>query len=247
MTKSGWRIRTVRWTALFGTLLSSSACFSPGQTTCNQESEPLEPLRGTVRDARTGEPLAGSIVMVELCKLYSENPDPSKAHPNYRYSAMTGGDGTFSVQVPRGPVGLHTFQVGYRYGFVDIKADAPRTDIQVRAEPLLPADKIPSLKNFVVSPASVVPGAKVRFSLEVTAGTAKDPLSDEVVLAEPSRSFGRAMTPPSRGLRGKAFPDGLWTLDVEAPTIPGKYTYMASATSEGCVTGARPLVELVVR
>src|SRR5258708_3549778 len=87
-------------------------CYSHGETTCGQESSRRARIRGrlTVRAAdksvRAG---ADALVFVELCGLYSDNPDPSKGNPNYRYVGRADKDGNFEISIPKGTVGLHAF------------------------------------------------------------------------------------------------------------------------------------------
>jgi hypothetical protein len=105
--------------ALIGVLgVIFSGCYRSGESTCNQEDSPLAPLRGTTKNARTQAPLANVHVFVEVCGRYTENTNPAKGHPNYRYGTVSDSAGKFEVMVPSGQVGLHTFKPYFQYGTV---------------------------------------------------------------------------------------------------------------------------------
>lgn len=224
--------------------LGSASCFTQGETTCGQEDSAVAPLRGRVIDT-SGAPLGGSLVFVELCRLYSENPDPSKGHPNYRYGTVARQDGTYEIDVPKGAAGLHTFLPGYQYG-ASVVDDTAASGIETRVEPL--GDKKPPIINdFTVTPAEVTPGQELRITADVKAATPKDPLSEEVLVLEETTRVARALDPPRRGIPGKAYPDGLWSTTLSAPTTPGTYTYRFGITTEGCATGETPSRTVTVR
>jgi hypothetical protein len=110
------------------------ACYRTGITTCNQEDEDLAPLSGRTVNGRTGEPLANVHVFVELCGRYTENPNPAKGHPNYRHGAVTDKDGKFTLLVPKGEVGLHTFKPYFQYGTLYVE-DSTAANVIVPMEP----------------------------------------------------------------------------------------------------------------
>ncbi len=234
-------------------LLGLTACYSHGVTTCGQEESATSALRGSVMvkygademppNGETVKPGAASLVFVELCDLYSENPDPSKAHPNYRYSALVDDAGQFSVDVPQGRAGLHTLLEGYLYGSKLI-TDSTASNIVVTAE-ALNGRPTPTVKDFAVTPIEPTEGSELTFTMTVQSA-ASDPLSEEILLAEPGSGLARAFAPPRRGQQGKGFPDGQWTATVTAPA-PGSYTYYAQAVSEGCVVSERLSVQVTVR
>lgn len=226
--------------------LVAPGCYSNGETTCGQESSPSAPLKGNVALQSSGAsaPGAGSLVFVELCKLYSDNPDPSKANPNYRYVAMADSAGNFSLDVPKGTVGLHTLLEGYTYGFLAVgDSTSPQVEV-VNAEALGPR-VAPKASQFTVTPTEGTAGKLLTFSVNIQA-TATDPISEEVLLAEPVSHLARAFAPPSRGNQGKGFPNGTWTVTLTAPA-PGTYTYYVQATSEQCSVSNRLSVTVVVR
>jgi hypothetical protein len=240
--------------------LLSSSCYTQGETTCGQEEEPLVPLRGKIVgeiDVVVGKepdgkdkietrtvPQEGSLVFVELCGRYTGNPDPSKAHPNYRHGAVTRADGTFEVLVPRGPAGLHTFKDGYQYGTVPV-ADTAAPVPEFR-ETLRRGKSAPVLSDFKVTPAEASPGQMLRFSVNAKAAP-RDPMSEEVIVLEPTSGTARAFAPPRRGMPGHSYPDGVWTTSMAAPAKPGTYTFLVQSTSEGCVVSNRLPIDVVVR
>lgn len=232
--------------AVAGAGIASASCYTQDDVPCAGEGAPRAQFRGRVVDGKTGAPLAGSLVFVELCGLYTENPDPSKGHPNYRFGTIVGDDGYFDVDVPRGSAGIHTFLPGYRYGSSPIEdTGAPNLELQV--EPLLPADQRPTLTDLEATPLEAAPGQEITFSVSVRAATPEDPLSEEVLLLEPTSSVARALDPPSAGVPGKGFPDGVWSTKLAAPTTPGVYTYHVGATTERCIVGENLTVEVTVK
>lgn len=238
--------------------LASVSCYTQDPLPCAGESAPRTAFKGRVVDGKNNDKLlAGSLVFVELCGLYTDNPDPSKGHPNYRFGTIVGDDGKFSVDVPKGAAGIHTFLPGYRYGFMPID-DTSASGLELKVEPLLPADQRPVLSDFKATATTVSPGQEITFSVNVRAATAKDPLSEEVLLLEKEKSVARApdeketqraraLDPPSRGVQGKGYPDGVWSTKLAAPMKPGTYTYHVGATTEGCIVGENLTLDVVVQ
>jgi hypothetical protein len=204
-------------------------------------------------------PQAGATVLVELCSLYSFNPDPSKAHPNYRNATITRSDGTFELMVPQGTVGIHTFKESWLYGRTEVEDGhwrAPENEtffaaVQVSGFML----KRPVLKDLEIGGAApdsvptVLPGETLSFSVTATSA-APDPMSEEVIVFEPTTGIARAFAPPSRGRNDsfkKGYPDGTWTASIPAPPSPGRYTFYADSTSEGCVNSNRVSRDVIVR
>jgi len=198
-------------------------------------------------------PSAGSTVLIEQCGLYTHNPDPSKRHPNYRYATLSGPDGRFEVMVPKGKIGLHTFRSGTTYGRTEIEDAPERVALVANDGPFFEGaarkQPPPVLKSFRVDRAEIGPGGSLTFTVEVThAGS--DPMSEELIVFEPTTKVARAFGPPVRGRNDnfkKAFPDGTWTATTNAPTAPGTYTFYAHGTSENCVNAERLALEVVVR
>jgi hypothetical protein len=208
-------------------------------------------MSGVVIDGDSKAPLVGSIVVVEVGGLYQPNADTSKGNPFYRISAVTGPDGKFSVTVPGEPVGLHTFQDGYYYGVLgpfDVR-DQPEGHT-VAAKSLLPASQKPTATGLTLTPSSVAAGANVTIAVDVAkavAPTHDDPLSEEIIAAEPTTNWATVLDPPSPGKQGTAFPDGHYSKTFAAPSAPGVYTYSLLVSSEGCVTSDRVTATLTVQ
>ena len=228
--------------------ITSGSCFTQGETTCGQESAARAPIRGKVINAKTGEPVGGSLVFIELCRLYSENPDPAKGHPNYRYGTIAAADGTYEVVIPKGPAGVHTFKDGFSYGaYVFDDSTVVATSQERRVEPLDNAVGRPTVSDFKVTPSVVAPGGALRFSVNARAAAPKQPLSEEVLILEDTTKVARALDPPRRGVVGVGYPDGLWSTTIEAPVTPGNYTYHLGLTSEGCVNSNQLSLEITVQ
>ncbi|MFO0674576.1 MAG: hypothetical protein U0235_34010 [Polyangiaceae bacterium] len=238
-------------TLLVTTLLLLVGCFSKDEssptgagTDAGASDGGLVPLRGALTDGKTKAPLGDSLVFVEVHGLYNKNPDTTKAHPDYLYATATKPDGTFEVMTPPGLTGLHTFQNGYRYGshrVEDAVAGAGTFDV----EPLLPADVKPVPSDFKVEPTKVAPGGSLKFSVTMKASSDKDPISEEVLIAELSNQWARALDPPPGGVPGKSA-DGVWSRTVTAPTKPGKYTYILAVSSELCITSDKVSLDVTV-
>ena len=104
----------------------------------------------------------------------------------------------------------------------------------------------PSTTNVGFDKTTVAPGDRVTFSANIATWAPSDPLSDENVLVEPTRSWGLELDPPSVGKKDD-FPDGLWTRSFTAPSAPGTYTYWFSSTTANCVTSDLMRVTLTVQ
>lgn len=209
-------------------------------------------LQGSVIDKDSNQPLAGSIVIVEVGGLYQTNADTSKGNPFYNISAITAADGSFKVTVPAGQVGLHTFQNGYFYGVlgpIDVRSQPAGNVVHPKA--LLPLDKRPTSAGFTITPSTVAAGGSVTLSADVhaspDAGSTHDPLSEEVIAAEPSTNWAAVLDPPSPGVQGTGFPDGRYSKTFAAPSKPGTYTYSLVVSSEGCITSDRATTTLTVQ
>lgn len=214
-------------------------------------------VHGTVLEKDTNKPLGGSIVIVEVGGLYQPNPNPNEANPFYKVSALAAADGTFSVDLPAGGAGFHTFQNGYYYGSLgvpDVAKAAALTTVLVK--PLLPLDVKPTAKNLVLTPSTVSFGGQVKLTVDVAhaqpAGDAgpdagSDPLSEEIIAAETTTHWSTILKPPTPGTQGVFSPDGTYTTTFTAPTKPGTYTYSLVVSSEGCITSDRLTATLTVQ
>src|SRR5260370_37178008 len=93
----------------------------------------------------------------------------------------------------------------------------------------------PTIADATFDKIMVAVGESVTVRATVRAVTAADPLSDETVLVEPTRSWAVELDPPSAGKKDD-FPDGTLSRSFPPPALPGTYTYWLSATTAGCVT-----------
>jgi hypothetical protein len=155
--------------------------------------------------------------------------------PAYIYGGMTSGAGTLFLNIPTDDVGVHTFFDGYYYGSRELTLDQ-NLGITVSMETFQNNETPPSITNPKLEPATVGPKEQFVVSADVARGDADDPLSDEVIVVFADAHFSRAMDPPSAGVQGKGFPDGIWKTTLTAPDQPGTYHYDFAATSEQCVT-----------
>jgi hypothetical protein len=202
-------------------------------------------------------PMPEALVAVEVGGIYRTDFDAA-VNPYYQHGVIADNQGAFSVRVPPGQLGLHTYSNDYSYGVGAIMDDcAP--NIVVTPKHLLPADEAnkPTATGFTVTPANVAPGATLTLSAHVVAGPAckprddggtcpvgsdictggqciMDPLSDEIIAIEPDTAWGALLLPPAG--RGS---NGVYTLTTQAPSTPGPYTYYLVVASEGCVTSDR--------
>jgi hypothetical protein len=196
-------------------------------------------------DADTEEGLAGALVSIERGGIYVKNADTSKGNPHYQIGGQADATGTFTIPVPHDTLGLHIFAPGYYYGpgSAEVTGDMEMT---IYVKRLLPMLVEPTLSGLVADPTSVAAGDTFTISVDVNASSADDPLSDETLVIEPTQFWTAALDPPSPGEQGVAYPDGAYSLTVEAPTEPGTYTYYVTTTSEGCVTSQPVSVDVEV-
>ena len=202
-------------------------------------------VSGHVVDGKTKAPLPHVPIAIEIGGHYVTNPDPSKANPSYQRGAVTDDAGAYSVVLPSGSLGFHSFLNKYRYGTEGLTAAANVTfDITMeQRDTELP----PTLTNARFEPAQVAAGATFALKVTATAATPTDPLSEEIVVVEATTSMSAALDPPSAGVQGKGFPDGEWSRTFTAPTYAGTYTYYLSATTEGCIVSDLVLLQLQVK
>lgn len=210
-----------------------------------------------VVDSTTKKPMADSLVALELGGIYLPISDTSKGNPHYTLATKTDADGKFTMHLNTGPIGVHTFQDNYNYGRVRVDPyDNPLGVTVLEVEPLGTALVVkPSATNFAAVPIQVSAEGSITFSAQLTHASWTDqnkvvhidPLSDEVLLIEPTTQFVRAMDPPTPGVQGQGFPDGTWKTTINAPKAPGKYTYSLVISSENCVVSDRKTVDVVVQ
>jgi hypothetical protein len=195
-------------------------------------------FRGLVRDRTTKAPLPATLLSIEVGGLYRPFDDTSKASPFYAYGGLTAADGMFDVELPPGRVGVHAFTDGYVCGGRLIVDDL--THFVTIEETTLPASlngSRPSVTSFSAVPGVVVAGAPITLQADVAAGAATppDPLSDEVLVIEPSTFWSGELDPPSKGDPSRGYPDGRYSRQIASPTAPGAYTYHLVTMSQGCV------------
>jgi hypothetical protein len=211
--------------------LAAWAWWSAGCAGTPDEAE----LRIKVIDARSRAPLVGTLISIEKGGIYVSNPDPSRGNPSFVYGALIGDEGTFSLMLPTDELGVHSFAPGHYYGARRVELDQD-LGITINMEAFQANELAPTISNAQLDPATVAPGADFTVSADVAHGDANDPLSEEVIVTFPAELRSRALDPPSPGIQGTAFPDGVWRATLTAPSQAGSYVYYLSATSEGCVT-----------
>jgi hypothetical protein len=190
-------------------------------------------------------PIPNAMVSVEYGGLYLSYCDLSRASPYYVFGAYTDANGKFTIDAKQGALGFHGFATGYFYSRAQLDT-SQGTDVTIKMEPL-PADQPrPAVGAVGFDVETVAPGAKVTFSADVRAARPADPLSDEIVLVEATRSWSVELDPPSVGKKDD-FPDGTWKRSFAAPNAPGTYTYYFSATTGTCVTSDVQTFTLTVR
>jgi hypothetical protein len=217
----------------------AAACAAPEQAE----------LRIKVADTDGRRPLSGAIVAMEVGGLYVTNPDPSRGNPSFTYGARTDAQGTLRLSLKTDDIGVHTFFGGYYYGarLVELDQDLGVTILMSSFATRDPPPAPPTIANERLEPPAVSPGAQFEVSAEVTKGDSGDPLSEEVIVTFPEQMLARALDPPSAGIPGKMYPDGIWSTRLVAPERPGRYEYFLTATTEGCVNSEIKTLVLEVR
>ena len=238
-----------RGRAAWSGVLLLAALGSSASTGCGSEEASASDdrrLRARVVDSESSAPIAGALVSIENGGLYLGNPDSSRGNRHYVIGGRTGADGRFDVPVPVARLGLHVFTNDYLYApwLIEPDGNLGVTILQKRRDAVLPKPIVTDLR---AEPASAGPGETVRLTANVTAATPDDPLSDETLAIEPTRFWTAALDPPSPGVQGVGYPDGEYTLELQAPDQPGTYTYHVVTTSEGCVTSDALSVMVEVR
>jgi hypothetical protein len=209
-------------------------------------------LRVKVFDVGQNLSLAGAVIAIERGGIYVTNPDPSRGNPSYVWGARASDQGTLGIRLPTGPIGVHAFADGHYYGAHELELDQD-LGITVNIERFQREEVPPTIAGATLEPSVVTPGQSFTISAEVTQGDsgppnhASDPLSEEVIVVDPVGLHSRALDPPSAGIQGTGFPDGVWSTTLSAPSEPGTYDYYLTATSEGCVTSDATVLTLEAR
>ena len=185
-------------------------------------------------DGGVAKTIADAMVAAEYGGLYVPWCDLAHASPYYIYGAYTDAKGDFSIDVREGFLGFHSFATGYLYTRAALHTGDGGT-VTLQMEQIKAGQQKPLVSGAAFDKTTVAPGGALTFSATVKAAVSTDPLSDELILVEPSRSWATELDPPSVGLKDD-FPDGLWTKTFLAPTTKGTYTYYFSATTSLCVT-----------
>jgi hypothetical protein len=190
-------------------------------------------------------PVPNAMVAVEYGGLYLPWCDLSKASPYYLFGAVTDDAGAFTLTARAGILGFHGF--ASRQDYARARVDTSQgTMTTLLLSPQASGQARPTISGAAFAQSTVSAGEAVSLSATVKAGTSSDPLSDEVIVVEPTQSFALELNPPSLGKKDD-FPDGVWSRSFPAPTQPATYTYWLSATSAGCVTSDLVQLTLVVR
>ncbi len=211
-----------------------------GAEPCTQlpipDSGPLT-ITGTVYENvpdASPRPLANAMVAAEYGGLYLTWCDLAHASPYYQFGAYTDANGKFTVQAHAGILGFHSFATGFLYNRARLDT-ATSTDVVLHMEPIK-NEKKPAVTAAGFAATTVAPGGSLTFTATAAAADrTNDPLSDELMLVEPTQSFATELDPPSVGLKDD-FPDGVWKKTFPAPTKKGTYTYYFSATTAHCVS-----------
>jgi hypothetical protein len=202
-------------------------------------------VTGRVLDGNKGTPLPHVPIAIEIGGHYVTNPDTSKGNPSYQRGTITDDQGAYTITLPSGSLGFHSFLDGYRYGTEGLMAQADATfDLMMEKRDL---ESPPTLTNARLEPSQVSAGASFVVKVTAAAATPTDPLSEEVIVVEATTTMSAALDPPSPGVQGKGFPDGQWSRTLVAPTHVGTYSYVLSATTEGCIVSDLAALQLEVK
>ncbi|MEK6607558.1 MAG: hypothetical protein AABZ30_07860 [Myxococcota bacterium] len=231
-------------------VLSCAGC--GGEAADAEEPAEAGTLRGLARDAWTERGVPRALVCVERGGLYvnnrwvDEEGRTTVGNPSFAFGAIADDSGVFEVHLPGARAGLHVFADGYRYGAERVSVDGD-IEATVLLEPNLPKDSVPIVSDLILDPAMVAPGATFRLRVVVFAGSALDPLSEEVLAIQPETHACAALDPPAPGSPGVAFPDGEWSRTLVAPSAPGQYETFLVVSTEGCITSDRVSAVLTVK
>jgi hypothetical protein len=218
-----------------------------------------ERLFGRVRDGRSDAGIVGAFVVGEVGGLGPDGgPATVAVDSRIEDGEITIDAGEFAfARVPVGPVGLRVFEKGYLEGRSVVPtaaSDASVAKTVVSLVSLSDADAglpradggavlRPTAKGLTASSAAtqvpiayVAPSEPVAFAVQVAAGTVDDPLSEDVILVQPSTGWAGALDPPTTAVPGGAYPDGIYSLIVEVPATVGVYTYTVVVASRKGVT-----------
>jgi hypothetical protein len=213
---------------------------------------PVVGLTGTVRKPDADAGASGAFVVVDVGGLGAEGGVATlDTDTAIRYGNVTGAGGAFGFAVPAGTLGLRVFDPDYRESKTLVRTaaspDAGPTMTTVNLVALPVADggkpRRPTAKGLTISSAVgavavmyAVPSEPVAFAVEVEAGSADDPLSQDVILVQPSTGWAGELAPATPAVPGGAYPNGVYSLLVAAPAPLGLYTYTVLVASKSGVT-----------
>src|SRR5258708_37969067 len=166
-------------------------------------------------------PVANAMVAVEYGGLYLPYCDLSHASPFCAFGALTDQNGSFAIAVHPGSLGFPAFANGQFYSRAPLDT-SKGTTVAIQMAPLGPQQPKPTIANAALDKTTVAPGGSVTVSATVRAGTSSDPLSDEVILVEPTHSWAAELDPPAGGKQDD-FPDGTWARTFAAPVQADSY------------------------
>lgn len=228
---------------------AAPGCFSGGPTqsaAARGDGGPVT-LEGVVVDSKTKSPVPFAVVAIEKGGLYLPISDYSKPNPAYAFGAIAGADGRFSIVVPDGVSGVHGFANDYLYRGTKFDSTVSNGLFTVEVEARPAAIAKPTISGASLAPASASPGATITVHADLHAAVATDPLSDEVILVEPTSHACIALAPPTTPVDRDHYPDGAYTGTFVAPNTPGTYKYALTATTAGCSNADTVTMTLVVQ
>ena len=247
----------IAFTAPVAFVAATQACFSGGPTQSATGGDAGVAVRtgdggpvtldGVVVDSRTKSPVPFAVVAIEKGGLYLPISDYSKPNPAYAFGAVAGADGRFSVVVPDGVSGVHGFANDYLYRGTkfDSAVYGGLFTVEIETRPATIAK--PTISGASLAPASASPGATITVHADLRAAVSTDPLSDEVILVEPTSHACVALAPPTPPVDRDHYPDGAYTGTFVAPSARGTYQYALTATTAGCANADTVTMTLVVQ
>ena len=181
--------------------------------------------------------VSGAFVVVEVGGLDRANPASDGGGPTFaidpfiRFGAVTDSMGHFSVSgVSAGMVGLHVLDPSYAETAL-LASTATLEGVTLNGLAVDGGGGPPPTMTGLSAPAFVSPSSEIQFAVNEAAGSADDPLSEDVFLIEPSAQWAGALIPPTPAVAGGAYPDGAYNRLALSPSQPGVYTYTAIAAS----------------
>jgi len=142
--------------------------------------------------------VSGAFVVVEVGGLDRANPASDGGGPTFaidpfiRFGAVTDSMGHFSVSgVSAGMVGLHVLDPSYAETAL-LASTATLEGVTLNGLAVDGGGGPPPTMTGLSAPAFVSPSSEIQFAVNVAAGSADDPLSEDVFLIEPSAQWAGA-------------------------------------------------------